>query len=182
MFDITLLDACYLKSGFDQLDESVRRVVLDKSGKRLAMIREEWPEYGAPYILNVRPEEDWQMLMPEDDDLACPLLSDSGECLVYDYRPMTCRLHGLPNVDFSGEIFSEGWCTLNFPAENPLDRKELRWGFADCFNMEITLFQHFTYKLFNQCINELDTFIPMALLIDFEGFDWKAWWDGFIKQ
>jgi len=182
LFDITLLDACYLKSGFEKLDESTRLLVLDKSGKRLAMIRDKWPEFDAPYILNVRPEQDWHMLMPDDDETACPLLSDSGECLVYDYRPMTCRLHGLPNVDLSGEVFSEGWCTLNFSGENPLDRKELRWGFADCFETELALFQHFTYKLFKQCINELDTFIPMALLIDFEGFDWKAWRAAVIKQ
>ena len=182
LFDITLLDACYLKSGFDQLDESTRRLVLDKADKRLGIIREVWPEFDAPYLLNVRPEQDWQMLMPENDETACPLLSDSGECLVYDYRPMTCRLHGLPNVDFSGEVFSEGWCTLNFSGENPLDRKELQWGFADCFQIEITLFQQFTFALFKQCINELDTFIPMALLIDFEGFDWKAWRGLFIKQ
>jgi hypothetical protein len=63
-----------------------------------------------------------------------------------------------------------------------LDRQELRWGFADLFNVEMAMFQHFTYKLFEQCINELDTFIPMALLIDFEEFDWKKWRDGAIKQ
>jgi Fe-S-cluster containining protein len=182
LFDITLLDASYLKTGFDQLDESTRQLVRGKAVKRLAMIRKQWPEFDAPYILNVRPEQDWQMLMPEDDETACPLLSDAGECLVYYYRPMTCRLHGLPNVDFSGEVFSEGCCTLNFSGENPLDRKELHWGFTDCFQIEKILFQQFTHSLLKQNFKELDTIIPMAVLIDFEGFDWQAWRDVFIKQ
>lgn len=175
LFDITLLDARYLKSGFDRLDEGIQRFVLEKVKRRLTLLRDEWPELDAPYILNVRSEEDWEELMPDDDETPCPLLSETGECLVYDYRPMTCRLHGIPNIDLSGEVFFDEWCTLNFLGMNPLERKELRWGFADCFQIEISLFRQFTYKLFNQYINELDTFIPTALLIDFEGFDWKLW-------
>jgi Fe-S-cluster containining protein len=177
LFDITLLDARYLKCGFDRLDEGIQRIVLEKVKKRLTLLRAEWPELDAPYILNVKPEEDWEVLMPDDDETPCPLLSGMGECLVYDYRPMTCRLHGIPHIDLSGEVFFDEWCTLNFLGMNPLENKELRWGFADCFQIEQTLFRQFTYKLFNQYINELDTFIPMALLIDFEGFDWKLWRD-----
>jgi Fe-S-cluster containining protein len=175
LFDITLLDACYLKSGFERLDEGIKRVLIEKARKRLALLRDEWPEFDVPYILNVRPEKDWEVLMPDDDETPCLLLSETGECLLYDYRPMTCRLHGIPHIDFSGEVFFDEWCTLNFSGVNPLERKGLRWGFADCFQIELMLFQQFTFQLFNQCMNELDTFIPMALLVDFEGFDWKLW-------
>ncbi len=34
--------------------------------------------------------------MPESRKIMCPLNQD-GRCLVYGYRPMICRLHGLPH-------------------------------------------------------------------------------------
>ena len=174
-FDITLLDAWYLKTGFDRLDENTRQAVLQKSEKRLKSLRRFWPEFDEPFILNVRPEEDWEELMPDEDETPCPLLSDTGECLAYDYRPMTCRLNGIPLVDVSGEVFHDEWCSMNFSGGNPLANTELHWNFSTCFQTEIALFQQFTHMLFNQCINELDTFIPVSLFMDYERFDWKGW-------
>jgi Fe-S-cluster containining protein len=176
LFDITLLDAWYLKSGFDRLDESIKKHVRTKAKKRLKSLRKIWPDLEAPYILNVKPENDWEELMPDEDETPCPLLSDKGECLVYDFRPMTCRLHGIPLVDASGEVFYDEWCSMNFAGESPLGKTELYWEFSACFQVEITLFQQFTHKLFNQCINELDTFIPLSLLLDYRNYDWEGWW------
>jgi Fe-S-cluster containining protein len=176
LFDITLLDAWYLKTGFDRLDGNIRRIVLQKSEKRLKSLRQKWPDFYEPYILNVKPEEDWQELMPDDDETPCPLLSDTGKCLVYDYRPMTCRLHGIPLVDVSGEVFHDEWCSMNFQGGNPLSDGNLHWNFSICFQTELSLFQEFTYILFNQYISELDTFIPASLFMDYGRFDWKGWW------
>jgi Fe-S-cluster containining protein len=176
LFDITLLDAWYLKSGFDRLDENIRRVALQKSQKRLKSLHLLWPEFDEPFILNLRPEEDWEELMPDEDETPCPLLSHSGRCLVYDFRPMTCRLHGIPLVDVSGEVFHDECCSLNFQGGNPLSHSELYWNFSTCFQTESALFSQFTHALFNQCINELDTFIPVSLLMDYDRFDWKDWW------
>ncbi len=117
--------------------------------------------------------------MPDEDETLCPLLSTEGKCLVYEYRPMTCRLHGIPLVDVSGEVFHDEWCTKNFTGENPLAESELYWNFSTCFQTEITIFQQFTFELFNQYINELDTFIPLALLMDYEKFEWKEWLKGY---
>ncbi len=175
LFDITLLDACYLKSGFDRLSETQRKVALDKSHARLATMQGLWPEFAPPYILNHRPEEEWEALMPDDDESPCVLLGDDGRCLVYDYRPMTCRLHGLPLIDRSGELMHDEWCTHNFTGHDPLELTDLRWEFRSLFRGELLLFREFTLKLFKESINELDTFIPTALLIDFAGFPWETW-------
>ena len=113
--------------------------------------------------------------MPDEDETPCVLLGDDGKCLVYDYRPMTCRLNGLPLVDISGEVFYEEWCTLNFTGRDPLAMKELRGQFRRFFTDELLLFQQLTNLLCKQQLNELDTFIPTALLIDFTGFDWTTW-------
>jgi Fe-S-cluster containining protein len=175
LFDITLMDAWYLKTGFEQLDENIKQAVLEKARKRLERLRRVWPEFDEPYLLNVRPEEEWEDLMPDSDETPCPLLTDSGECLVYEYRPMTCRLHGIPLVDVSGEVFQDEWCTLNFGGERPLENRDLYWNFSVLFQTETALFQQFTMDLFNQCINELDTLIPVSLLMDYGTFDWKEW-------
>ncbi len=115
--------------------------------------------------------------MPDDDETPCPLLDANGRCLVYDYRPMTCRLHGLPLVDVSGEVMHDEWCTNNFPRKNPQEMQELWWEFNKLFRDELLLFREFTYCFFQEKLNELDTFIPTAVLIDFERFPWRKWRD-----
>jgi Fe-S-cluster containining protein len=175
LFDITLLDAFYLKSGFNRLDPKIKAAVLVKARERLVSLQRLWPDFEAPYMLNYRPEKEWEILMPDDDETPCPLLGEDGTCLVFDFRPMTCRLHGLPLIDISGEVMHDEWCTLNFVHVNPLDLHELRWEFNALFREELQIFRVFTKQLLHKPFNELDVFIPTALLIDFESFDWRKW-------
>jgi Fe-S-cluster containining protein len=170
LFDITFLDACYLQSGFNLLPAGLQAKVLCKCRKRLADIKALWPEFASPYILNLRPEEVWEEIMPEGDDTPCVLLGDDGRCLIYAYRPMTCRLHGIPLVDVGGEIMDDAWCTLNFTNSEPLAMAELRGEFIQLFTDEHALFRAFTKQKLKQWINEVDTVIPTALLIDFDKF------------
>lgn len=177
LFDITLLDAWYLKKGFDQLPPAIRESVLTEAWKQLERLQTIWPDLNVPYILNYRPEEEWEDLMPNDDETPCLLLDEEGRCLVYDHRPMTCRLHGIPLVDRSGEIMHDEWCTLNFVDLDPLAMPELRGEFNRIFEKEVALFRTFTDRLLGERISELDSFIPLALLQDFRGFDWRGWWE-----
>lgn len=175
LFDITLLDACYLKSGFDRLPAAKRNPVLKKARQRLKLLQALRPDFQEPFILNCRPEEEWELLMPDDDETPCPLLDADGRCLVYDYRPMTCRLHGLPMVDISGEVMHDEWCTRNFIGGNPLKMAGLRWEFNTLFREELLIFRELTFKLFKERLNELDTFIPTALLMNYARFPWRKW-------
>ncbi len=176
LFDITLLDAYFLRQGFDRLSEPVKGLVLSRVRKQLNTLRSAWPEMAHPYILNTLSDEQSEQLMPEEDLTPCCLLGENGACLVYENRPMTCRLHGIPLVDVSGEIFQDVWCTRNFKDDDPLEMHDLRWSFRKCFQNELLIFREFTGGLLNQEINELDTCIPMAVLIDFDDFDWQRWW------
>lgn len=119
LFDITLLDAFVLKTAFDRLPEMTRRPVVAAAEERLADLRRDWPEFRSPFLLNGLPDALWTE-MPEDDPTPCPLLGADGRCLVYAARPMTCRLHGLPNIDLGGESFSDACCSLNFVDADPL--------------------------------------------------------------
>lgn len=167
LFDITLLDALYLQQGFARLAPAVRTRVLAKARQRAKEIRRHWPEFGPPYLLNHRPEEDWAELMPEEDETPCVLLDAEGHCLVYAHRPMTCRLHGLPLLDLSGEVMHDEWCSDNFPATDPLTLTDLSGDFDRWFREEVRLGRELTQLLYGQVIYERDTLIPAALLIDF---------------
>ena len=172
LFDITLLDAWLLKEAFAELPDAVRRRVLERCQPRLAELQQRWPELKNPYLLNALPEEEWSE-MPEDDLTPCPLLDDSGFCLVYDSRPLTCRLHGLPNIDVSGEDFEGVFCTLHPGVPDDVPNHLLRWRFRDVFSTEVELFQRFTEELSGRPWQELDTFIPLALLADYDSVDWR---------
>jgi Fe-S-cluster containining protein len=174
LFDISLLDARLLRTGFDQLPAATRAVVQEKAQIRLAELQERWPNFAPPYLLNHMDDAAWTE-MPDDDLTPCPLLDASGRCLVYDYRPMTCRLHGLPQIDSSGEIFLAEWCSRNFVGRNPLAMESLRYDFQQLFTAEFTLLRAFAKELCGRDSAELDTFIPLALLIDFAGFPWQEW-------
>ncbi len=172
LFDISLLDAALIQHGFSRLEDGTRERILHSSRKRLEELQALWPGFVPPYILNRLPHDAWQR-MPEEDMTPCPLLSDDGLCLVYDCRPMTCRLHGLPNIDVSGESFADDWCTLNFGNSDPLAMPELRWDFRRTFAREFELLGRFSLELTGHRQLELDTFIPTALLIDFSRADWS---------
>jgi len=166
LFDITLLDAYLLHLGFLQLPESLRCQVSVKAQDRLRQLQRQWPDFTHPYLLNAMPDHVWTE-MPEDDEIPCPLLGADGSCLVYAWRPLVCRQHGVPNIDLSGTRFSELYCSLNFAGVDPLAMPQIRGEFQKLFEQEMALFGAFTSALFGAPINEADTFIPTALLIDF---------------
>lgn len=176
LFDITLLDAALLHRGFDLLPRGIRDTVLQKSDRRLQHLRLIWPELSPPFVLNDHREDEWQELMPDDDETPCVLLDDAGRCMVYAHRPMTCRLHGLPLVDISGEIMHDEWCTENFTDENPLTLPGLSAPFTDIFREEVALGRDFTGHILGEVVYELDTFIPLALLVEYGEFNWQEWW------
>ena len=172
LFDITLLDAWLVKEAFSKLPSDVQALVLTRCKPRLSELRQRWPGLSHPYLLNALPEEEWS-LMPEDDQTPCPLLDAGGYCLVYAARPMTCRLHGLPNIDISGEDFDGTVCTLHTGNPLLLPEQVLRWRFREVFAQEIDLFQAFSKELTGRAWTELDTFIPLALLADYNRVDWR---------
>lgn len=176
LFDITILDAAMLRQGFAGLPMEAKKSVLTKAEHRLEKLQLAWPDLSPPFMLNYRPEEEWEELMPDSDETPCVLLDEEGRCMVYDHRPMTCRLHGVPLIDTSGEIMHDEWCTENFTSVDPLALRGLDADFDDMFRAEVAIGREFTNLLLGETVYEMDTFIPLALLVDFEKFPWRKWW------
>lgn len=168
LFDITLLDAFYLKRGFDRLPEPLKAELVTEASRRLELLSEVNPAFVEPWLLNGIPEDEWDALMPEEDETPCLLLSDTGGCLIYDYRPMTCRLNGIPLIDVSGEELFDEWCTLNFTGDDPRTLHGLRFGFTELFTRELLLFRELVHTLTGIARNEIDLFIPAAVVMERE--------------
>lgn len=166
LFDITLLDALLLRQGFDRLPTTTREAVLGKSRPILARLQERFPGFDQPYLLSNLPAV--QLPLSGEEDTPCPLLDAAGRCQVYEQRPLTCRLYGLPHVDLTGEVFLDEWCPHNFVGRDPLAMSGLRWEFRRTFAEEGRLLRALAVRLALPAAADLDTFIPTALLIDFE--------------
>ncbi len=171
-FDVTLLDAALVLKGFEQLSLSQRKSIQRKSERRLAELQQRWPGFASPFLLNGLPDSEW-IAMPEADETPCPFLGDDALCLIYAHRPMTCRLHGLPNIDLSGESFSDDFCSLNFTTVDPLLLPQIRGEFRQAFKTELDLFRAYTSALTGTPMNELDTLLPLVPLIGFDRTDWR---------
>ncbi len=166
LFDISYLDAQLLRSGFDALPGVLRLEVLGRARSRMLELEGLWPGFAPPYILNDLPTEDWRE-MPEQDETPCVLLGDDGLCLIYEHRPLTCRLHGLPQVELSGELFDGDCCSLNRFSPTTLQALS-RLPFGELFREEGRLIQAHALALLGRSREELDTLIPAAVLIDFD--------------
>jgi hypothetical protein len=132
----------------------------------LVELSRHWPEFTRPWTLNHIPEEHWDVMMSEEDETPCPLLSAEGACLVYDQRPMTCRLNGIPLIDTSGEAMFDEWCSLNFEGCDPMQLMDIRHAFNELFTQELLLFRELTRRIFGKAVSELDTIIPAAVFLD----------------
>jgi Fe-S-cluster containining protein len=165
LFDITLLDALLLRQGFERLPEETRAGVLGRSRSILDRLQARFPGFDQPYLLSKLPAV--QLPLPGEEDSPCPLLDAAGRCLVYEQRPLTCRLYGLPHVDLSGEVFLDEWCPHSFADQDLLAMTGLRWEFRRTFAEEGRLLRALAARLPLPIADDLDTFIPTALLIDF---------------
>ncbi|RQD61815.1 YkgJ family cysteine cluster protein [Desulfonatronovibrio magnus] len=93
LFDLPLVEALYLNSRFQDVESSVRHQILieaDKADRKLHKIKKKLAQYhhdGA--------DARDVLLKASKEKVQCPLLFD-GRCAMYQHRPVTCRLYGIP--------------------------------------------------------------------------------------
>jgi len=93
VFGLFLIEAVFLKNDFDRLGEKEKNAALErglaaeKEIKTLERTLEEFkddPRMSAYAMARAR--------------VRCPLLSDKDTCVLYEYRPITCRIYGIPTM------------------------------------------------------------------------------------
>jgi Fe-S-cluster containining protein len=93
IFGLFLIEAAYLQQHFNQLDRKERHAALlrgENSEKEHRDLEKKLKTYAndpqtASYSLG-------------KERIRCPLLNDHQECILYVYRPITCRVYGIPLV------------------------------------------------------------------------------------
>lgn len=95
LFDLTLIEAAYISARFrEKLEESERNAILEKAStvdrKIYKLKRDAFKE------LNGGKPENEILEEMGTQRVRCPLLNDQDRCDLYEQRPITCRLYGIP--------------------------------------------------------------------------------------
>jgi Fe-S-cluster containining protein len=121
LFDISVADAALLRKGLARVDPEIRAGIEARARAVMEKIGAERPELRDRATLEGLDEDEIDALTDAIGPERCPCLGEGGECLVYDHRPMVCRLNGAPIVDRAGAVVHPEGCFKNSvtPAEVP---------------------------------------------------------------
>jgi Fe-S-cluster containining protein len=102
-FPITVRDAARLRRGLAEAPAEIAADVRSRAAEAVARLREDFPGDSSAGTLSLR-SEDELAFAERFGDLACPALDlKSGECRLYEHRPIACRLYG-PPMRVEGEL------------------------------------------------------------------------------
>jgi Fe-S-cluster containining protein len=93
LFGLFLIEAAHIQEHFQKLPEGERHAALlraDEADRGLKKVEVKLQRY----------DQDPQMtaLTLAKERVRCPLLDQNEECLLYPYRPITCRVYGIPTA------------------------------------------------------------------------------------
>lgn len=121
-FDISAADTLLLKEGLATLPDATRTTVRARGTALLERMRTLEPAWGPPWDLREIETDRFDELAELLAEEPCPLLGDDGACAVYAWRPLICRIMGLPMMTADGLVL-ENACPIQeqFPAYAALD-------------------------------------------------------------
>jgi len=97
LFDLTLIEALYINHHFNKKFEGKEKNrLIEKADQADRSV----------YKIKRKAYKDFESGKSEDDILTemaqervrCPLLNEEDQCDLYEYRPVTCRLYGIPTA------------------------------------------------------------------------------------
>jgi Fe-S-cluster containining protein len=95
LFDLTLVEAMAVNKAFrEHLDQPTRERVLERANRADRQTVKIKREANHARQRGVSTEEILRQLGKKR--VRCPLLEDDNTCLLYEHRPITCRLYGIP--------------------------------------------------------------------------------------
>jgi len=95
LFDLTLIEALYMNEKFKaKFTGEEREAMLEKANRADRSIHK--LKRNAYRDLKAGKSEEDILAALGDERVRCPLLNDQDLCDLYDHRPITCRLYGIP--------------------------------------------------------------------------------------
>jgi Fe-S-cluster containining protein len=97
LFDLTLIEAMYMNEKFKaRYDGAEREAMLEKANRADRTIHK--LKRQAYRDLKAGKSEDEILTALGDERVRCPLLNERDMCDMYQHRPITCRLYGIPTA------------------------------------------------------------------------------------
>jgi Fe-S-cluster containining protein len=109
-FAITLLDVAELQRGLASLDRESRQDIVQQAEQQARLMESAYVGLQKSAFIDDWDDEDVDALVSQFADLPCPALSEDGRCRVYESRPMTCRMMGIPVSEAEGQ--THGACEV----------------------------------------------------------------------
>jgi Fe-S-cluster containining protein len=156
-FDITLLDAIYLRNALKQLPASVRERVLARANEQIDILEKKKAFSRKDPLLKTLPAID--SISRRSAKMSCPAL-ENGSCMIYDQRPHICRIFG-PTIRGPRRAVRLEGCGL-FNKDIP----EADFPIFDHYKEEKKLQKAMFVKAGRKRLREVDTIIPAALTLD----------------
>jgi Fe-S-cluster containining protein len=162
LFDISLIEALYIHHHFrNTVDDAVRETLLEKANeadRKIYKIKRK------AYRAAAGGRDEAKILATMSTErVRCPLLNDADRCDLYPYRPMTCRLYGIPTA-----INGEGQtCGLSgFEPGKPYPTVNIDIFYRRLYELSL----EFVKTIRSRHIKMAEMLIPlsMALITDFD--------------
>ena len=107
LFDLSLVEALYINARFLENVSGERKLkILEKANKSDRRIYQLKHKAYKSVAAGEKSEEQVLFEMAAER-VRCPLLNDENQCVMYAYRPATCRLYGIPTA-ISGRGYTCG--------------------------------------------------------------------------
>ena len=173
LFDVSLPDAVLVLEGMGKLPETTQNEIIERATGLQRSIQEAAPNLKTPFFLDTLSEEQIDQIVDLTNEQRCPFLSGRNQCLIYECRPLACRLEGIPMIDVEDGLFDD-WCELNFINGVPSHAvKELKRDYARIQEIEAGSTVLLSKKLLGHPSGRVTLFIP-SLVVEFKGWWWKA--------
>lgn len=117
LFEIGSADIPIIAEGLEKLHPARRRMIIRKAAEIVTASKH--PD------LRECSRAEKEEFFDRTASTPCPNLDDSGECMIYEHRPLVCRTFGLPLRD--GKRYLGDICELNFTNADDKSRLDAAW-------------------------------------------------------
>lgn len=161
IFDLTLVEALYLKSKFFEKFNGKEKndliVIADKTDRALVKLKRD-----ASKKVKSGADQLEVVAKMSQERIRCPLLGENNLCLMYEFRPITCRVYGIP-ISTAGASHICG--RTNFIQGNPYPTLNMDKIYTQLQLLSMELIQDIRSE--NIKMHEMLIPVSMTLITDF---------------